>query len=196
MSTQKRTSAGLPFELASGEQVLVDTRPTILAYAQFYLPNFYLLILSIVLMTLRSDLFTSNLIMFYIALAVLIIGPAAVYSFLKLNLRYVINSVLGLGIAIGVKHYLFSVPWTFNNSAGWLMNHLELVILALFAIAGLISTEIYRRSHRYIVTNARIFTHAGIFAPDERTVPLNKVNDLELDRHVIGRIFSFGTVIP
>ncbi|MBI1744032.1 PH domain-containing protein [Candidatus Acetothermia bacterium] len=194
--TTRGVNAGLPFELAPNEKVLVDTRPFPLAYTQFYFPSFYLFVLADVLLLLRDDFLTNNLTTFYIVLAVLILGPAAIYSFLKLNLRYVINSVLGLAIAIGVKHFLLRVPWQYLPENGWLINHVELLILAVFGLAGLISAEIYRRSHRYIVTNARIFTHAGIFAPDERTVPLNKVNDLELDRHVIGRIFSYGTVIP
>ncbi len=195
MATAKQLIAGLPFELAANEQVLVDTRPSILAYAQFYLPNFYLLVLSIVLIVLRSNLFTDNIIMFYGVLILLVLGAAALYSFIKLNLRYVINGVIGLGIALGAKHYLLHVPWSYHTQP-WLENHIELLILAALAVLGLISAEVYRRSHRYIVTNARIFTHAGIFAPDERTVPLTKVNDIELDRHFIGRIFKFGTVIP
>jgi membrane protein YdbS with pleckstrin-like domain len=195
MAIANQESAKLPFELAANEHVLVDTKPSIWAYAQFYLPNFYLLVLSIVLLVLRPNLITGNLTVFYGLLIVLVLGPAVFYSFIKLNLRYVINSILGLGMALGAKHFLLRMPWEYQTQP-WLNNHVELLILSVLAIIGLGAAEVYRRSHRYIVTNARIFTHAGIFAPDERTVPLTKVNDLELDRHFIGRIFKFGTVIP
>jgi membrane protein YdbS with pleckstrin-like domain len=200
MATQQKPSrqraSGVPFEMATDEQVLVDTRPFPLAYVQFYLPSFYLLMVSIVLMLMREDFLAGNLTLFYVGLTVLIVGPAAAYSFLKLNLRYVINSLVGLTIAIGIKHFLLKTPWEYQFNQSWINHHIELILLAIFGLAGLIFAEVYRQSHRYIVTNARVFTHAGIFAPDERTVPLAKVTDLELDRHFVGRVFNYGTVIP
>lgn len=185
-----------PFELAGNEQVLVDTRPFPLAYVQFYLPSSYLFVLSMVLLFLREKLPIENLVLYYAALGVLIVGPAAAYSFLKLNLRYVINGVLAIVMAVAITHFIFKFLGKGQLPQTWFSTHTELLWLALFGLAGLLSAELYRRSHRYIVTNARIFTHAGIFAPDERTVPLAKVTDLELDRHIIGHIFRYGTVIP
>ena len=176
-----------------------------MAYFQFYLPSLYLLGLCFVLMAMRIQLLPSYLgagsgvVGFYLLLGLLIVVPAAVLSFLKLNLRYVINSIAALLFAILAKHVLGGVPWALQaegSVAVWVGNRLELIVLALFALGGLVSAEIYRRSHRYIVTNARVFTRAGIFAPDERIVPLAKINDIELDRHFIGRLLGYGTVIP
>lgn len=76
------------------------------------------------------------------------------------------------------------------------MNRLELFILLAFGIVGLLAVELYRRSHRYVVTDGRVFTRAGILSPDERTLPISKINDISLDRDFVGAIVNYGTLIP
>jgi membrane protein YdbS with pleckstrin-like domain len=64
------------------------------------------------------------------------------------------------------------------------------------AIAGFLLVELYRRSHRYIITNQRISFRGGIFTREERTLRYDKISDINAKQGILGQIFGFGTIIP
>ena len=54
----------------------------------------------------------------------------------------------------------------------------------------------YRRSHRYIISNQRIVFKGGILTKQERTLRYDKVSDINSKQGILGQIFGFGTIIP
>ena len=64
------------------------------------------------------------------------------------------------------------------------------------AIMGFLLVELYRRSHKYIISNQRIIFKGGIITKEERTLRYDKISDINAKQGVLGQIFSFGTIIP
>ena len=64
------------------------------------------------------------------------------------------------------------------------------------SIVGFLIVELYRRSHKYIITNLRIIFKGGIFTKRERTIRYDKIADIDAKQGVLGQIFGFGTIIP
>ncbi|PNX48469.1 MAG: hypothetical protein BV456_09770 [Thermoplasmata archaeon M8B2D] len=56
--------------------------------------------------------------------------------------------------------------------------------------------ELYRRSHKYIISNQRITFKGGIITKEERTLRYDKISDINAKQGIIGQIFGFGTIIP
>lgn len=66
-----------------------------------------------------------------------------------------------------------------------------------FGAAGIISTDMYRRSFTYYITNQRIMlTNDFLMTKDERIVRHNHIEDLKMEQGVVGRMFNFGHVHP
>ena len=64
------------------------------------------------------------------------------------------------------------------------------------SIIGFLIVELFRRSHRYIITNQRISFKGGVLTKRERTLRYDKISDINAKQGVLGQIFSFGTIIP
>lgn len=64
------------------------------------------------------------------------------------------------------------------------------------SIAGFLTVEAYRRSHKYIISNHRISFKGGIFTKRERTLRYDKISDINAEQNIIGQIFGFGTISP
>jgi hypothetical protein len=64
------------------------------------------------------------------------------------------------------------------------------------SIVGFLIVELYRRSHKYIITNLRIIFKGGIFTKRERTIRYDKIADIDAKQGILGQIFGFGTIIP
>ena len=73
-----------------------------------------------------------------------------------------------------------------------LPNHL-LIVIGLF---GFMTSNSYRKSHKYYLTNRRILAHFGFISVKERDIMYSKVDDMIIQQGVLGRIFKFGTIIP
>jgi len=115
-------------------------------------------------------------------------------------------------LLIGVIASLVAIQWTifflylgvFAGTVGLIFwQHWENDI-ALFifiysiavSIVGFLIVELYRRSHKYIITNLRIIFKGGIFTKRERTIRYDKIADIDAKQGVLGQIFGFGTIIP
>jgi len=64
------------------------------------------------------------------------------------------------------------------------------------SILGFLLVELYRRSHKYIITSYRIVFKGGIVTKEERTLRYDKITDINSKQGVLGQIFGFGTIIP
>ena len=64
------------------------------------------------------------------------------------------------------------------------------------SIIGFLIVELYRRSHKYIISNLRITFKGGILTKRERTLRYDKITDIDARQGILGQIFSFGTIIP
>ena len=64
------------------------------------------------------------------------------------------------------------------------------------SIVGFLMVELYRRSHKYIISNQRIVFKGGILTKEERTLRYDKVSDINSKQGILGQIFQFGTIIP
>jgi len=64
------------------------------------------------------------------------------------------------------------------------------------SIIGFLIVELYRRSHKYIISNLRIIFKGGVITKRERTLRYDKITDVDAKQGVLGQIFGFGTIIP
>jgi hypothetical protein len=64
------------------------------------------------------------------------------------------------------------------------------------SIVGFLIVELFRRSHKYIITNFRVIFKGGVVTKRERTLRYDKITDVDAKQGVLGQIFGFGTIIP
>ncbi|MDG6229344.1 MAG: PH domain-containing protein [Candidatus Thermoplasmatota archaeon] len=64
------------------------------------------------------------------------------------------------------------------------------------SILGFLMVELYRRSHKYIITSQRIIFKGGVITKEERTLRYDKISDINSKQGILGQIFGFGTIIP
>ena len=115
-------------------------------------------------------------------------------------------------LLVGVAASLIAVQWTifflylgvFLGGTGLMLWQNWLKDAALFipfysvavSIIGFLIVEMYRRSHKYILTTHRIILKGGIFTKRERTIRYEKIADIDSKQGILGQIFGFGTIIP
>ena len=113
---------------------------------------------------------------------------------------------------IGVVASLVAIQWTiFFLYLGVFVSALGLIFwqhwekdIALFiflysiavSLVGFLIVELYRRSHKYIITDLRIIFKGGILTKRERTIRYDKIADIDAKQGILGQIFGFGTIIP
>jgi membrane protein YdbS with pleckstrin-like domain len=97
---------------------------------------------------------------------------------------------LYLGVFAGGIGLIFWQHWE-NDISLFL-----LVYSIAVSIGGFLIVELYRRSHKYIITNFRIIFKGGVLTKRERTVRYDKIADIDAKQGILGQIFGFGTIIP
>jgi len=122
-------------------------------------------------------------------------------------------SLWGIGLLlVGVIASLITVRWSifvlylcvFGSGTGiifWLglqenIGFFAPVYTIFVSIIGFLIVEVYRRSHKYIISNQRIKFKGGILTKRERTLRYDKITDINAKQSIIGQIFGFGTIIP
>jgi hypothetical protein len=95
-----------------------------------------------------------------------------------------------LGIVLGGLGLMFWQGW--QNAAN--------IFIPIYTVSvsfiGFLLVELYRRSHKYIISNQRITFKGGIITKEERTLRYDKISDINAKQGIIGQIFGFGTIIP
>ncbi|EMR73382.1 putative membrane protein, partial [Thermoplasmatales archaeon SCGC AB-539-N05] len=97
---------------------------------------------------------------------------------------------LYLGVFAGWMGVMFSQGWL--NNTGVFIPFYSIAV----SIIGFLIVELYRRSHKYIITNLRIIFKGGVITKRARTLRYDKIADLGTEQGVLGQIFGFGTIIP
>jgi len=98
--------------------------------------------------------------------------------------------ILYLGVFAGAVGLIIWQNWEAASSL------FILVYSVAASIVGFLIVELYRRSHKYIISNLRIAFKGGIFTKQERTVRYDKITDINAKQGILGQIFGFGTIIP
>lgn len=116
----------------------------------------------------------------------ILIIPAVIFSLLQISSKWVI------------LYTLIVVLGTYGLATHKIaLGHIWVITIGI-GILGMILTEFYRRSHKYIITNKRLImgTYLGIFGTYERDILYSKIEDLVLKQGFLGKIFKYGTIIP
>lgn len=67
---------------------------------------------------------------------------------------------------------------------------------AAASIVGFLCVEIYRRSHRYIITNQRLVFYGGVITKRTRAIRYDKITEFDSEQGLLGQLIGFGTIIP
>ena len=201
---KKRVRPAGEIDIADGEVILLETKPCFFSFFPFYLPGLYLFGITLFFMMKKASILEwiplpiSQFLgpnTWYIFVGASLIIPALAYSFKKLNLRYLINCVCVFALSIFLKYKVIRQYLVISEET-FIFTNAELLMLCFFGLLSLLLNDIFRRSHHYLVTSARIRTSAGIFTRRTRTMPLSKINDLSIDQRFLGKLFRYGTVVP
>lgn len=182
-------------KLLPNESLKLKLVPHPLAFGKFYCLGLYLLLLafgSIYWRTVLVDIY--SWVNRFIPISYDIIGIAlflgsfliiaVIIGLLEISLKLAfLLTVMGvLGVAI-VKYFDLGLNgYTF------------MYIIYSLSIIGL--TDFYRRAHKYYITNLRIVSAKEFITHEYREVTFDKISDIVLKQGVLGRIFSFGSLIP
>jgi membrane protein YdbS with pleckstrin-like domain len=95
-----------------------------------------------------------------------------------------------LGVVAGGIGLVFWQNW--QDFSGVALPYYTIVV----SIIGFLVVELYRRSHKYIISNLRIVFRGGVVTKMERTLRYDKITDINSKQGILGQIFGFGTIIP
>ena len=120
-----------------------------------------------------------------LALVLLVVGVIA--SIIKVLWRIFFMYLAVVGVALLLVYWmnLFNVTGVFLP-----------VYTVVVSIIGFLLVELFRRSHRYIISNQRIVFKGGIVTKEQRTLRYDKITDVNTKQGILGQIFGFGTIIP
>ena len=134
----------------------------------------------------RDTLFGGSIqIIFSWSIVLLIVGVIA--SLLPIRWRIFF---LYLGVVAGGIGLTFWQNW--QDISGVVLPYYTILV----SIIGFLIVELYRRSHKYIISNLRIIFKGGVVTKRERTLRYDKITDIDAKQGILGQIFGFGTIIP
>ncbi len=175
--------------LREGEAMKLVLRPHPLAFAKYHTLTVIYIILAGLLPTLfahvrsLSILISSSSIDLAIWWAVLLV-PAIGAGLLWVSKQPLVYSVLvGLGGTVLTVEY--------GNESTILP-----VLLGSAGVAGIVLTELYRRGHRYFMTDQRLVLSKNFVTETTRELRYDRISDLIMSTGVLGKIFHFGSIIP
>ena len=91
-------------------------------------------------------------------------------------------------IVITTLVWIIRTNWMFSHTVRWAY------LLNLIPLASLLRDVARWRYHQYIITTHRIIHLSGVIAKHVSDSSLDKVNDVNLEQNVWGRIFNFGNL--
>lgn len=117
-------------------------------------------------------------------------GETVVYA-TTLHWRVYVHAIVLLVIAVGLAIASFWV----SNSNGNLALLIAAGLLLLLAIPSGLRAWIRRATTELAVTDARVIYKAGLFRRHTLEMNRSKVESVDVDQSLFGRIFGYGTVI-
>jgi len=183
-------------KLLKDEKILEEVSPHPFSFWPYYVFFLYYIVIGGYMYSKYDDLLQSivsfvgsGLIASILLVALwwlILIIPAVIFALLQISSRWVILYTL---IAVVGTYALYA-----NKIA---LGQIWLITIGI-GVLGFISTEFYRRAHKYIITNKRIVmgTYLGLFGTYERDILYSKIEDLVLKQGFLGKIFNYGTIVP
>lgn len=107
----------------------------------------------------------------------------------KILMVYVLLGFIGIGV----------IGYMAKNNEDDVVDFYKWFLPALSVGMGLVGTltvDYYRRGFRYTLTNLRIVIAKKFITLDERIVRFNHIEDVQVNQSIVGRLFSYGNVIP
>jgi len=134
-----------------------------------------------------ADIFSSNIWFPVLVWGIVLLVVGVVASLITIRWRIFF---LYLGVFVGGTGLMF---WLGSlESAGIFIPFYTVAI----SIIGFLIVELYRRSHKYIISSQRIVFKGGVITKEERTLRYDKIADINYKQGILGQIFGFGTIIP
>jgi len=196
-----------PFSLLNDEELILETRPHPLAMTGLMLFWLFIMALGVLFIiyypwlsqelagSIKYDFPGKDFIVdnTYNAIwVVALLVPLLVMAIFKINFRYVLTLIALIIISIVLR---WKVEPLMDLDAGR-HSHLENYLLILAGALGVFGVEVFRRGHRYYLTNKRIVAYFGNIKTSERSTLYSKIDDLIVQVSLLGKLFNFGTVIP
>lgn len=194
-----------PFSLLRDEDILLETRPHPLAMLSLMLFWLFIAALGVGFIVYYQDI--GNWLRAAVRFDFL--GPAANNGYTviwtaSILLPLIIMAVfrINFGYVLVLLALLIGRVLLWWKGKEWLgladqpYPHVENIMLIAAGAAGIIGVEIFRRGHRYYLTTHRIVARFGTFGTSERSTLYSKIDDLMLQKTLLGSLFNFGTVIP
>lgn len=134
-----------------------------------------------------KDVWFGNYVSIIFAWSIVLLIVGVIASLLTIRWRIFF---LYLGVVAGGIGLIFWQNW--QDSSGIVIPYYTILV----SVIGFLIVELYRRSHRYIISNQRIVFKGGVLTKQERTLRYDKVSDINSKQGILGQIFGFGTIIP
>ncbi|UCH71829.1 MAG: PH domain-containing protein [Thermoplasmatales archaeon] len=125
------------------------------------------------------------IVMFVWGIVLLIVGIFAALTTIRWSIFFMYLAVVLSGVGL--------MFWLGLSGSFKIFIPLYTIIISILAF---LIVELYRRSHKYIISNQRIIFKGGILTKEERTLRYDKISDINAKQGVAGQIFGFGTIIP
>lgn len=134
-----------------------------------------------------KDVWFGNYVSIIFAWSIVLLIVGVIASLLTIRWRIFF---LYLGVVAGGIGLIFWQNW--QDGSGIVIPYYTILV----SVIGFLIVELYRRSHRYIISNQRIVFKGGVLTKQERTLRYDKVSDINSKQGILGQIFGFGTIIP
>ena len=192
----------VPFEPLPGEEVLLITRPHPLAMLD--LMTFWLCLAALgavyIVYYQRLSAFLAGTVHFEFLVShaydliwfASILVPLIIMAVFRINFGYVLTL---LALMAGNIFLQWKVAPRLGLSPVE-HAHLENYMLIAAGLIGVAGVELFRRGHRYYLTSHRIVARFGSLKVSERSALYSKIDDLLLQKGLLGGVLNFGTVIP
>lgn len=192
----------VPVQLLPGEEVLLMKRPHPLAMLDLMLFWFSLALLGALYIIYYPQL--SALLKGKVQINFLVKHAYDVFWFVSILLPLIIMAVfrISFGYVLTLLALIAGnilLQWKVEPHLGPAKGahaHLENYMLIAAGLFGMAAVEVFRRGHRYYLTSKRIVARFGILKVTERSILYSKIDDLILQKGLLGGMLNFGTVIP
>ena len=199
-------------DLPSGEKIIAKFHPHALSFMRWYAPSFLLMAWTAFFIVVTAfDLFDLSWLETFLgpygAMAPLVfwfLGAVLVGFILPSNPRTSRENVSARTFlrAVRIVYWiLLAIPLvivTYLTIQDPVNEYRPLTYVFALGIAALVVFiyDVYRRSFTYYITNFRMIFRYKFFNTVERTIRFSKVEDVEISRTLLQRIFKLGNVRP
>lgn len=106
--------------------------------------------------------------------------------------KALIGPVLVLVVAVGLPLWISTVG---DGDAAQILHYVAWALAAVVVIWWVVRPFIDWAFTTYTFTNRRFIKRSGLIAKEGRTIPLNRISEVDFDIGVIDRIFGCGTLV-